>query len=172
MEPHDEPVPNDQQNDEDAAMFGMEGAAGTGEVSVEVTRTNRKKFMIFALLVGVLSVMLVMCIAVSLVVYVVYRKDPEQEEGIGLKKPPPAPPKEMKARIKEVDVGQNTLRMLVGVGKYQTFQINAQTEFFDAAGKRLPTGLAALEDFKDADVTILQTDDRQGLQWLKLTSAK
>jgi hypothetical protein len=171
MEPHDEPIPDQPQNDEDAAIFGMEGAAGTGEVSVEVTRTNRKKFMIFVLMVGVLSVMLVMCIAVSLVVYLVYRKDPEQDK-IAQAEPPPPPPKEMKARIKEVDVGQKTLRMLVGVGKYQTFQITAQTEFFDAAGKRLPTGLAALEEMKDADVTILQTEDRRGLQWLKLTSAK
>ncbi|MBI3823335.1 MAG: hypothetical protein HY289_11750, partial [Planctomycetes bacterium] len=49
-----------------------------------------------------------------------------------------------------------------------TLTVTDQTEFRDAAGQPLPGGLATMEQHKDADVTILHTDDCQGLRWLKL----
>jgi hypothetical protein len=83
-----------------------------------------------------------------------------------------APPKEMKARIKTIDRGQRTMRLLVGDGKYQTFRIDAATEFRDEAGQRLPQGFDAPQLREEEMVTILPTNDRQGLQWLKLGVAK
>lgn len=150
----------------DSAMFGIEGAATTGEVSVEVARSNRNKFLIVGCVVAVLTVLLVTCIAGGLIGYSLISHTPTPDEVA--KKKPLDPPKQMNARIKEIDVGRNALKLLVGAGKYQTFTVTPQTEYLDAAGEPLPGGFAALQKHKDADVTILPTDDREGLRWLKL----
>jgi hypothetical protein len=161
----------DQENrDElDSELFGMGKVADPGEASVEVTKSNRNKFLLFVGVVGVLAVALVLCIGVSVGAYffLANRKvDPAQEEGAGKKKKLD-PLTEQKARIKQIDVGQHAITLVVGLGKVQTFEIGNDTRLLDGDGKRLG-GLADLQTHQDAFVTILMTDDRQGLQWLKL----
>ena len=161
----------DQENrdDLDSELFGMGKVTGPGEASVEVTKSNRNKFLLFVGVVSVLAVSLVLCIGVSVGAYffLANRKaDPTQEDGAGKKKKL-EPVTEQKARIKQIDVGQHAITLIVGFGKVQTFEIGNDTRLLDVNDNRLG-GLADLEAHKDAFVTILMTDDRQGLQWLKV----
>ena len=159
----------DQENHDelDSDLFDMGKATGTGEASVEVTRSNRNRFLLFVGVVGVLSVALVMCIGVSVGAYflIANRKaEPGQNDGKKKDLPPVA---EQRAKIKQVDVTQKAISLVIGTGKVQTFDIGADTRLTDAAGNHLG-GVADLEAHRDAFVTILMTEDRQGLQWLKL----
>ena len=165
-EPFSDAAPHSAE--EDAATFGMDGAASQGDISVEVTRTNSRKMMMVWLLVGAISAILVACVGVSLVGWAYFSRTPETKlDGVARKKELP-PPKEMKARLKNIDRAQGTLRLLVGDGKYQTFRVTDSTEFRDQAGLRLPQGIESPELREEDLVTILPTDDRQALQWLKL----
>lgn len=166
------PPRDDQQAAEDAATFGMEGAIRQGDLSVEVTRSNSRRMVMVWLLVGAISVMLVSCIAFGAFSYVYLSHRAEQAAAGNVKKKVLPPPKEMKVLIKTIDRDQRTLRLLVGDGKYQTFPITTATEFRDPNGRRLPQGLDAPELIEEELAMILMTDDRQGLQWLKLGGAK
>jgi hypothetical protein len=152
---------------EDAATFDLGKTASKSEVEAEVRRSGNWTTLLLVVIVGFLSVALVMCVAASVGVYYFVKSLQPPAAELAAKKPA-NPPKEIKARIKEIDRNQNSIRLLVGTGKYQTYQITAETQFFDAAGERLPQGLAAPQLRQEENVTILPTEDQQALQWLKL----
>jgi len=171
MSNDEQPVSDEQRAAEDEATFGMEGAATKGEVSVEVSRANSRKMMKVWLAVGAISVLATLCIATGILGLILYQSSQEPVvEDPAKKKLPPA--KEMKAKIKSIDKNGRTIRLLVGDGKYQTFHVTAETEFRDDSGQRLPEGLDSAAVREEELVTILTTEDRQGLRWLKLGSAK
>ena len=153
---------------EDAATFDMGKTASKSEVEAEVRRSGNRTTLLLILIVGVLSVALVMCIAASVGVYFYARSLAPVAAESGGKKKAAEPPKEIKSRIKRIDVDQKTIELLVRPGKTQTFQVTAETEFFDDAGQRLPKGLASPELAVNEDVTILPAEDQLSLQWLKL----
>ena len=167
MDP-EQPISKEQQEAEDAATFGMDGVASQGEVSVEVTRSNTRKFAMTWLVVfgaSILSLLCLITIALGLILWK-YSQTPQVAENPKEKQLPPA--KELKARIKAIDRDARSLKLLVGDGKYQTFTIDASTEFRDQAGQRLGKGLDSPELREEETVTILTTDDRKTLRWLKL----
>lgn len=159
----------EQREAEDVSTFGMEGAASKADLSVEFTRKNSSKMVMVWLAVGAIAVVLVMCIAGGLIGYSLMSQKPEPTPEEVAKKKQPPPLKEIKAKIKNIDRDQRTIRLLVGDGKYQTFRITPETEFRDYGGERLPQGLDAPELRVDELALILPTEDRQGLQYLKLT---
>jgi hypothetical protein len=150
---------------EDSATFGMEETASQSQMSVEVTRSNSRKMLIVWGLVAVLALGLLVCISGGVAGLIFWSRRPAVEEA-AKKLLPPA--KEMKAKIKKIDRDQRTIRLLVGDGKYQTFRVTDATEFRDDTGVRMPEGLDAPSLREEEFVTILPTEDRQGLQWLKL----
>src|SRR5438552_3952536 len=105
----------------DAAMFGMDDVTGTGAASVEVTKANRNRFLLFAGIVGALAVMLVMCIAGSVAAYLFLadRKPAAEDVDLAAKKKELPPVTEQQAKIKDIDVGQNTVNLVVAIGKSQ-----------------------------------------------------
>jgi hypothetical protein len=154
-----------QREAEDSATFGMEHTASQGEMSVEVTRSNSRKMLIVWGLVGVLSMMLLVCIASGVGGLIYWSRRPPAEAA---SKKQIVPAKEMKAKIKTIDRNQGTIRFLVGDGKYQTYRIGPGTEFRDESGQRLADGFDTPRLREDEFVTILPTDDQQGLHWVKL----
>lgn len=158
-----------KQDAEDAAMFGMDDVKTTGEASVEVTRSNSRKLLWVALAVSAIAVVLVACIAVSVVAYVVLSKKPELTPEDIAKKKELIPPKEMKAKIKNIDRTAGSIKFLVGDGKYQTLRVDSATEFLNEAGNRLAGGFDSPELREEDFVLILPTADRNGLQSVKLT---
>jgi hypothetical protein len=158
-----------RRESEDVSTFGMDGAASQADLSVEFTRKNSRKMLTVWLIVGAISVVLVTCITGSIGAYLFWsRKAAPTPEEIAKKKELP-PPKEIEARIKNIDREQRTIKLLVRHGVSETFRITPETEFRDSDGKRLPQGLDAPELRENEMAFILPTADRRGLQYLKLT---
>ncbi len=127
----EESADHERQEAEDTAMFGMDDVKSTGEASVEVTRSNSRKLLWVALAVGAIAVGLVTCISVSVVAYVIMSAKPAATPEDLAKKKELVPPKEMKAKIKNIDRTASTIKFLVGDGKYQTLSVDNATEFLD-----------------------------------------
>ncbi len=159
----------EQRAVEDVSAFGMEGAVRKADLSVEFSRRNSRKMMILWLIVGAIAVVLVTSIAVGVGAYLVFGQKPQVAKGEADQKKQPLPLKEIRAKIKNIDRDQRTIRLLVGDGKYQLFRITPETEFRDFGGQRLPQGLDAPELRVEEFALIMPTEDRQGLQYLKLT---
>jgi hypothetical protein len=169
MPTEEERPEGENQEAEDAAMFGTDDVKTTGAASVEVTRSSSRKLLWVALAVGAIAVVLVTCISVGVVAYVIMSAKPEPTPDDLAKKKDLIPPKEMKARIKNIDRTAGSIKFLVGDGRYQTLSVDSATEFLDEGGKRLPRGFDAPELREEDVVIILTTADRKGLQWVKLT---
>ena len=136
------------QQAEDEATFGLAGAAGKGKVTEEVVRSSSTKFLIAFLVVGVISVLLLICISASLIGYVMStRKPAPAEDDVVVNKPADAP-KELRARIKVVDAEQQTIKFLLpgpgGAGISKIYSFKDSTIFYDKKGDRLP-GAEALK---------------------------
>ena len=155
----------EQQQVLDEATFGLQDAVGTGKVTDEVTRSSQTQFMMVALVVGVLSVLLLICISSAVIAYVIFTRKPD-DTPVAVK-PGIEKPKEQMAKVKVIDTDERTITFLMPKSAKLTLKYSDQTEFFDRQSNRLTQGIAAvnLEDY----CVILQTDDRKGLQWLKLT---
>lgn len=166
----EQPISKEQQEAQDEAQFGMTGAARTGDLSAEVSRKNSMKMVLVWLAVGVISLVLLTCIVSAVIVLMVLSQRPQVTPEEIAKKKELGPPKEIIARIKNINRDERTLKLLVGDGKYQTFRVTGDTVFRDNAGQPLARGFDAPELREEAMVTILTTQDRQGLQWLKLNA--
>jgi hypothetical protein len=157
------------QEAEDEATFGLAGAARTGDVSRAETRASSRKLLWISLIAGALGVLLVMCIGVSILAYTVFSRTPEPTPEELAKKKAIAAPKEMKAKIKLIDRERDSLTVLGADSKRYSLKVANTTDFFDREGNLLPLGINDPRVREEEFCTILQTADRLGLQWLKLT---
>ena len=158
----------EQQEAEDEEAFQLVQAARTGDVSAAESKASSRKLIWISLIAGAVGLLLVMCIAVGIGVYAFWKDkaapDPDQKKAL-------AAPKEIKAKIKAIDPDEKKIRFLLVTSKTETYRIDDQTEFFDREGQRLPQGLSSPQLKAEEYCVILPTENRQALQWLKLTPA-
>src|ERR1051326_6107631 len=97
------------QGDDDVSLFGMENTAGQSELAIKVTRSNSRKMLVVVGIVVVLSFVTLFCIGAGVIGMIVFSRRSQQEE-IAKKKELP-PPVEMRAKIKNIDRSQRTIRL-------------------------------------------------------------
>jgi hypothetical protein len=156
----------EQQLALDEESFHLQEAVGKGAVAQEVTRSDQSKLFLVGLLVGAMSLVLLMCISASVIGYVVLSRKPADDAA---RKPALDPPKEQRAKVKLIDTDERTIQFLMPNSAKQTLKYTDNTVFYDRQANKLAQGVEAVnvDDF----CVILPTDDRKGLQWLKLTDA-
>ncbi len=159
----------EQQQVADAAVFGLQDAAGKGKVAGEVTRSSGNKFLIASLIVGAVSVLALLCISTSVIGYLLMNRSEWGDDAGKKKKLAVDPPKELRAKIKIVDKEQGTIQFLLPGSARATYRVADDTVFYDRAGNRLEQGIGTPALAIDEYCVILPTEDRKGLQWLKLT---
>lgn len=158
---------SEADENEDASLFDVGKTVSKSEIDAEVRSSGNRGVLVLILIGCVLSLGVVVCIAASAGVYW-FVKAREADKKDDAEKKPLEEPKEIKARITALNPEQKSIELLVRIGKRQTFQVTAETEFFDLKGARLPNGLASPELSVGEDVTILPTQDHQSLRWLKV----
>jgi hypothetical protein len=156
------------QEAEDEAAFQLAQAAGTGDVTRAETRASSRKLVFISLIAGAVGVLLVSCITVGVVGIMMYEN--RQADVQAKKKAEVPPPKEIQARIKVIDRERGSIRLLDKNSKTTTYRIDKATEFFDRDGTRMPNGIADPKVAEEEYCVILPTQDRQALQWMKLTA--
>ena len=155
----------EQDEVEDESTFHLEKAARTGEVSAEETKASIRKLIFLCVIAGALGVTLVACIAGGVIGYSFWQQKPAEVDQAKNKEPPP---KEMKAKIKTINLDEKRIKFLMFTSKTEVYHIEADKKFFERDGQALP-GLDAPQLKAEEYCVILPTENRQALQWLMLT---